>query len=89
MTDGASRDNTGAICTGSDCLHDSHSVTADPFGDWLAENSRWDSVGKFLIEERGRCEHGIDCADGVPACSECERQAREVHPACPVREGRR
>lgn len=75
MTDeleGASFSNSGAPCTGPTCQHDSHSMTVD-----LESIPRvHPSHLRTFIDLGLMCEHGIDCADGVPLCSECERQTR-------------
>jgi hypothetical protein len=75
----ALRDNTGPECAGLGCRHPDHDVTAEDgaeFLAWLDTGCAWDSAEEFMRSERERCSHGIECADGVPACSECERQTR-------------
>lgn len=74
------------LCLQEKCRHPEHDVTADPEG-----MERIGRPGPCVAgygncpttENDGlcycACAHGIDCADGVPLCSECARSFRDVH----------
>lgn len=74
----------GTPCQGVSCTHADHAVTAPddvltvafpPAHSRCPDNP---CPGVFPYCEALECVHGIECADGVPLCSECLRQSRDV-----------